>query len=396
MISDNNLAPVLLYGDYFVCRNDISEYKQKNPNYNYVSFIASENNMDQIRAEISYTGWDDIYKVVVIEGIPDKKKVRDFLLNITSVCKESIKIILWDSLNHIKSDPKTKTLNKTSRAFIDEFKKNTSAKIINNGEDLGIKTRDDAIVFVQRCFKKRHKSIENDEAGLLLDIVGYDRGILISEIDKFCVNCSDLITSNFIIENAFAFNSEIPLYQLSNSLDNGSYDECVDIISGLIENEIHPILLAEVIAKKARWRLAAISCWSKGMSWQGITNKLMAMGQFPSFIWHHPDLKDKKEIAEKYKGEEGMLAYLVGQKGIPRKYIGTLDGKSERIPFEFQAEQTVSYLKRVIKDQPYTNIGFRNKILTNALDAYLYVQGKMVDVREENAETLYLMARRLI
>lgn len=389
-------SPILVFGDPYVSKNNIIGAKKKYP-INWVTKSASTDSLDSIRMEAGLVSWDGSEKVLLIQDLPNRKNVREFILDIASTSPDSTKIIIWDSTNCIKEDPETKKIEKTWSEFVSDFKKISGAKIVNNGEELNEKKSDDAVSFVIQCFGRYKKQCDPKEAILLINIVGHDRGMLDSDIKKMSLICPEKVTPSFIIENAYPSTKEAVLYKFNNIIDSGTYEECLEMMERFVNNGINVNILAEILAKKARWQLATAYWWSSGYSWNNIPNQLMEMGRFPSAIWYNPNVDSfqKRKEAEQYQTIEGMRAFLDRRMGISTKYFKSLKDKqtkknksvltrkgAEIIPMYFMAQQTVDFVKtKIAWSNDFPEEQLKEKLLNRALKVFVFIQNKLAEIR---------------
>jgi len=394
-------SPILIFGDTYLSKNNIIATKKKYPNYIWVTKSASEDDLDDIRAEAGVSSWDDNEKIILIQDLPNKKQTRDFLINLASSCPIKTKLIIWDSEGKITIDPKEKTIDKTWSEFIDEFRNIKGSKIVNNGEDLTEKGLA-GFEYVVKCFKKYNKNIGEKEAKLLLSIVGYDRGMIDSDIKKMSLTCPNEVTCEFILDNAFPTNKEAILYKVGNVLDGVSFEKSINLVERFLESGINHNEIAAIIMKKARWQLAVAHLWSSGLEWDSIANKLMDMGKFPSSVWHNEQMDDsmKRREAEPLQSPENMALYMNVKEGIPIQYFKNIEKSvkkakvtkvtkaalsrknAEIVPMYFMAEQTVSFVRdRIARNSKFSIEETKKKILNRAMKTYLICHDKMVGIR---------------
>jgi len=407
-------SPILIFGDAYVSKNNVISAKKKYANFKWITRSASSDSLDKIRSEAGLTSWDDRDKALVIQDLPNKKQVREFLIDLIKTSPSSTKIIVWDSNGHIKVDPKSKTIGKTWSEFVDSFKSVKGSKIVNNGETLTEKQGDDSISFITGCFEKYKKKIGYKEAKLLTSIVGYDRGMLDSDIKKMCLTCPDVVDSKFILENAFPSTKEAILYKLGNVLDDGSLEDAINMTDRFLASGINANELAVVLARKARWQLVSAYYFSIGLNWESIPNAIMDMGKFPSSIWHNDQMETnrKKHDAESVQSPENMVKYMERKEGLPKRYFRPVEDKeskgkstmtrknAEIMPMYFMAEQTVKFVRnRVAKvNSSLSPEDLRRKMLNRAIWTYLFVLDKMCEIRygENPEQDLQEMIRVLV
>ena len=390
-------SPILVFGDVYLCKNNIIAAKKKYSTSKWVTKSASSDDLNSIRAEAGVVSWDDSEKILLVQDLPNKKQVRDFLLSLASNCPLKTKLIIWDSGEQIVVDPKEKTIDKTWADFIAGFKKINGSKLIDNGETLTEKQGEDSVNYVIKCFEKYRKQISYREAKLLISIVGYDRGMLDSDIKKMSLTCPEKVTPQFIVDNAFPTTKEAILYKIGNVLDDGNFENAVNLIERFMASGFNANEIAVIIAKKARWQMVVAHLWSSGLNWESIPNQLMEMGRFPSSIWHNDqmDTARKRQEAEQLQSPENMVRYLNLKEGLPARYFKpaivktTAKGKTamsrknaEVIPMYFMAELTVNFVRdRIVRSSKLPLLELKAKVFNRSLKVYLFIQDKLAEIR---------------
>jgi len=412
------VSPILIYGDHFISQNNINAIKVKYGKYYDIIPLSIENNsLEKIEAISISQGFVSCPKIIIINEIPNQKAVREFILELVSRKNiEYTKFIIWDSSEIIKLDPKTKLPNKTWDEFISKFKAISGSKIVNCGAEFTDKDEDEIITLIKNRFNRYKKSITEDTAKTLLSIVGKDRGLIITEIDKLSLSSPNTIINEFLIENAFPSAKEAILFKFGNSLD-GTYTEAIEYLEQFLESGINANVLAEIMAKKVRWQLAACHLYSNGMSWFDIEKTLMNMGKFPSIAWQNDKLSydQKQKVSEECETEEGIVKYRQKGLGLPEYCFNTEEkkkkkkienneeddedvkdvkskkkvvlGKKECLPMPFLATQIVSGLQ---KNFVKPNTGsvkpeeIRVKLLDRAINVYLSVINDLKEIRYNN------------
>ena len=233
-------SPILIYGDRFISQNHINTIKSKyNKFYDINVISAIESTLEYIEAISTSQGFIPQSKITIINDLPNQKAVREFIIELTS--RKNIpytKFIVWDSSESIKLDPKTKLPNKTWEDFIAKFKCIEGSKIVNCGAEFTEKDDNEITSFIKTRFSKQNKEINSDAIKAFINIVGRDRGMITSEIDKLALAAPIKITSEFIIENAFPSSKEAILFKLNNALD-GTYSESIELLEQFLESGIN-------------------------------------------------------------------------------------------------------------------------------------------------------------
>lgn len=427
------VSPILIYGDHFTAQNNINAIKAKYENsYEWNVLSATNDSLEKIEAISISQGFIPCPKIVVITDFPNQKAFREFVLEL--VAKKNLeytKFIIWDSSDSIKLDPKTKLPNKTWDEFIAKFDSIDGSKVVNCGAEFTEKDEDAIISFIKARFNKYKRTISEDTAKIFISIVGKDRGLITSEIDKMSFASPETITNAFIIENAFPSAKEAVLFKFNNVLD-GSYAESIEILEQFLEAGINENVLAEIMAKKVRWQLAACHYYSKGMAWFDVEKNLMNMGKFPSVAWHHPtmDYGKKQKFTEECETEEGIDKFRKRILGLPdycfdikeskkskKSKVEDVEedgeeksekaakakkkvilGKKECLPMPFLATQIVSGLQEsLVKPNSSTMKPdeIRIKMLDRAINVYLSVVDKLKEIRygEDPKQCVYEMVK---
>lgn len=394
-------SPILLIGDKVLCKNNLIAAKKKYSDYEWVELSATESDIDHIR---SISGTGDFFsnpKAVLIFDIPNRKAVRDFLVDLAKSSSVNLKFVLWDSNNEINPDPKTGEFNKTWGDWIKAIKRIPGNTIINNGGEFSEKDESASCRYVQDAFKKCNRTISHENTKLFVSIVGRNRGLVLTEIKKMALTCPKEVTAEYIRQNAYPSSDEAVLYKFSNALDEG-YGEAVATMEQFLDVGLNENLLAEIVAKKARWRMAAVHLWATGMKWDQVETKLFQMGKFPSVIWHNPNptTADKKQASEAYDTTEAKQEFLIKKMGIPDYYFKQTDKKraAEALPMPFLASQLVQFIKEKMVYPNGKNIGaseLPTKLLTKVIDDYLFVVNGLKEIRyaDNPRQDLYEMVR---
>jgi len=388
---------ILLYGDPFTCKNKIISAKKKYNDHQWLNFQLSKSKLDQIRSEIGTESWDEKQKIIIIEDIPNRKQSREFIIDLFKECPIFSKLIIWDSNGHIQQNSDG-TYDKSWSDFLKKIRLLPSIKIVNNSNKLKetFNGEEDAINFIRQQFRDKSKSIGTPESKIFLSIVGYDRGLLATDIDKMCIIAPKIITSQFIIENAFPTSKESILYKFANVLDTASSENAIYLMDRFLESGINQNVLAEIIMKRARWQLAVIYLWyAEKITWEQIIDRILLMSKYPSYIWHNPktSLIHKKQESKIYQDILELQKYLQNNKGIPPKYFHKNDKTKEEIMKDFWARQIVDFVKMKIINNPQSS-GLEKKIFyQNAINKYLFCFDKLCSIRygENSSQNLQEM-----
>ena len=396
-MKSNFPSPMLIIGDYSLSRENISMVKKKYPQIKWVEFSMESDSMEKIRMMSgSYEMCVD-EKIAIIYDIPNKKEAREFLISLVSNPPEDVGFILWDSCGHIKVDDKGKYL-KTWEDFVDKIKEIPNHRIVNKGFDFddNYKGLQQAIVYVQSEFSRHKKNINDSNAKLFLDLVGTKRSLIYSEIQKLSLLPDTNITEKLLFDACFV-TSESSLYKLQISLNNGDFNQSVNIVSELIGQGFPHIVVADSLMKKMRWSLAIVDLWSKGVSWSDMDSEIMNMGKFPSAIWHDGKLTapQKQKMASEIVCVEHVKTYMKNELGLPSDFYapqpnvakkgskGYITGETQNTPFVVQ--KMISFVRNHIlakyEKQIQDKTKLRALVLKRVTRNYLLVSDAMKNMR---------------
>lgn len=375
-------------GDRYLSQNNVNAAKKKYAQYKWVVLSAKSNSLDEIRSVAGQGDFLSSKKIILIKDIPNKKAVRVFLLDLVKMSSPKLKFIIWDSEGTIKVDPKKRKFNKTWTDWINEFKKNSNHKIVNNGTNFSEKEDGDCIKFIQTRFAKGKKKISANNATMFAEIVGRKRGMLESEINKLLLTCPQEVTEEFILENTYSSSKEAILYKFGNVLDTCSYCQAVMTMQQFLDVGINENVMADIIVRKARWQLAAASYWRQGMSWSEVIRAMMQMGKYPSSIWHDKGMTptEKRKATEGLKELDDRIQYITKICGVKDWQVNA-EKKAKRaevVPMEFMAKLTTDCLRNKMVApvvNKYKGNELRNHLEVRCIKTYLFVLKKLKEIR---------------
>lgn len=399
-------SPILIYGDPVLAKKDLVKIKAKYSDFEWVEMSLEDNSHDKIRMEAGLIGFGSNDKILLLNEIPNSKATREFLIALAKETRPDVSIIIWDSEEAIKADPKTRLLNDTWSDFISKIKAIDGHKIIPFGSDFGEKEDQDVVKYIQGLFSKSGKQIHQDAAKLLSTMVGRKRSMLASEVEKLSLTAPLMIDKDFISKNAFPVTQEAILWKFGNVVDEGNFVNSIASAKEYVECGAHPNVLAEILCKKARWQLAACSLWSTGMSWADVEQQLLQMGKFPSSIWRKPGANsEKKARTDKLKEPQAAIEWWGQEMGLDPSYFKDLTVKGakikggETIPMPFMASLLVKHIqsKYVEPNSKIPTTELRQKLLNKMLGVYSSVLDSMKNMRYNSMfeQELYEMIRAL-
>jgi hypothetical protein len=348
-------------------------------------------------------------KVVLITDLPNRKAVRDFIVDLVQSSSERLKFVIWDSESAIKVDAK-KGINKTWQDWINQLKKQDSFVLVNNGGDFSESDSRDSVKYVQGLFEKRKRSIDGVSAKLFVDLVGKKRSMLSSEVAKICLTAPQKVTKEFILDNTFPSSKEAVLYKFGNDLDK-DYATAIYSLENFSNLGVNANVLAQIMVNKARWHLIICHLYNQGLDWTSIRNEILGMGKFPSCVWHNDQLPapQKKNLSVKLNDVESLTTFMTRKLGFPEHYLEIPPPKSktvskavkkgEVIPMPFMADMMIAYARDYVvahNGKKYQGAELKAKVLERAVNVYLTCSDNLKQIRysfEDQAECLHDMVK---
>lgn len=400
-------SPVFIYGDAVLAKKDLVKIKAKYADRQWIEMSLEDNTPDQIRMEAGMIGFGITEKILLLKDLPNLKAIREFLLDLSKRSRPEVRIIIWDSEEAIKCDPKTRCINDTWSDFLDKIKEISGHKILSFGDDFTEKEEQDVVKYIQTLFAKGGKQISYDAAKLMSTIVGGKRSLLASEVDKLVLTAPSQVEKEFILENTYPISQEAILWKFGNIIDEGNFVSSIQAMQEYIQNGVHANVISEILCKKARWQLAVCHLWSQGMSWYDIEASVLLMGKFPSSIWRsHGSTSEKKARSDKLKEPLAALEWMNKEMGLPDYYFNELKAKGakvkggEAIPMPFMVQLMLKTVKDKIimpNSKKYAPDVLRGKIMERAIKTYGVVLDGMKNMRynAQFEQELYEMIRAL-
>ena len=401
-------SPVLIIGDAKLGEDTVTKAKNKYKSFYWETVSASDQSCDEIRMMSGFNQFGCSKKVVLIKDLPNRKQTRSFLSELVKISSPTLKFVIWDSTGTIKIDPK-KGINKTWQEWIDELESNKGFVLVNSGGDFAENDTQSSTKYVQDLFAKRKRTIDSSAAKILVSLVGKNRSMISSEVDKLCITSPSVVTREFVLDHTFPTSKEAVLYKFSNDMDK-DYPTAVSSLETFLSLGTNSNVLAQIIVTKARWHLMICHLFSQGMSWNSVRNEILGMGKFPSCVWHNEELTydQKKNLAIKLNDVENLKKFMTRKLGIPEDYLEIEPPKTktvskavkrgEIIPLPFMADMMVDYAKNIHNNisKKYINNEVKSKLLERAVEVYLSTSDNLKQIRysvDDQTECLHDMIR---
>ena len=387
--------PVMLFaGDETLCRRDINKIKACVYDVWWQELSADESSEDAIRTACGSGSIGFENSVILIKDLPNRKHFREFLLNLINTTPSYVRLILWDSHNYIKD---TSHPLVAWKEFVKSINSIKGSRIIDHGLDFGNKWADKKVIvqFVVDAFEKNGHSISSDSALLFADLVGNNRAMLLTEVEKLCIIAPKTVSNSFVLDNTFPSSQEAILYKIGELIDNRKTAEAVHKLKEFQDHGVFYGVIVDVLVRKARLQLAASHLWLQGLSDPEISNALIQMGRFPSKVWHS-SMSQGEKMVKASEAAENVKEYMSKHGGMPVGYFGELSSEcktskdgyiyAEALPHKIVADKAVEFVHRVEFAYKGKVQDYKRQVFYRFIRIYLSVMDSMKKIRYDNTQ----------
>jgi hypothetical protein len=306
---------ILLEGDAYLARDRItalkkSIYQETPTEAQLVTFEAPDGKVAQkefisevlnhVGGEIRYPTWDGEHKTIVMRGLFNDLKFLTFLYRNVTTIPEGVTLILWDETGTIsaergaKEQPSWKGLRKLCSEH---------GKAWNFGEPLTAygTTDDERVSFVTAEAEKIKKKISRTDALSLIDAVGCDRGIIITELKKLAlVSEGDEITRSVIIENVMPMSVDFPTWRFDSAFNSGNYKDIIEAAEMLMKDDLSEVKwdycrILGLALRMSRWHMIVAYAAANNLDMIAEMNKFSSGGYSSKELKGIPNHAFKKE-----------------------------------------------------------------------------------------------------
>jgi hypothetical protein len=225
---------------------DIPSFKKKSS--------SEEKWLNLVDSEITCSSWiDDNKKFILLKEIIDSPAFLEFLFNAFKNIPHSNYFVICDKNN---------VLNNGKACFgklrwID-FKQfcSQNATISNAGIPMSEFSISEKTKYIVEEFKKQDKKITQENANLLLEIVGDNRLALNSEINKISISVDgNDIKQEDVVDLTFPMSKDYPVWSFYTALNTGSYSKIMNAAENLMSNGFNYDGIIILCLKQIRWHV---------------------------------------------------------------------------------------------------------------------------------------------
>ena len=225
---------------------DIPTFKKKSS--------SEEKWLNLVDAEVTCSSWmDGDKKIVLLKEIIDSPAFLEFLFRVFKSIPIGNYFVICDK-NNVLNNGKS-CFGKLRWMDFKEFcLKN--ATLVNSGSPISESSTSEKIKYVVEEFKKQDKKITQENASLLLEIIGDNRLALNTEINKISVSIdANEVKQKDVTELSFPLSKDYPVWAFYTALNTGSYFKTMEAAKMLLNNGFNYDGIIILCLKQIRWHV---------------------------------------------------------------------------------------------------------------------------------------------
>jgi len=311
---------------------------------------------DQIDREILQTDIMGDQKVLVLRGFPNRKEFRQWIFKVVPLVEKPNTLILWDVDGIImnSSDSEWKGLRNEIKGIGQCIEKAPplDAKVrLSNGkyQDLyNIKEKTD---YIMHSVEVKDHLISNQNATLLLSMIGADRGMIDTEITKLLFACENkVIDEKLIREAVLPLSQDYPIWQFSSAMNTGNYSEIMSSAKALLnmgkrnkegklDSSFKPEGVMNLALKQCRWQLMGIDLLRKG---EDVHSGLRKYGSHKSDESIRKSVWSKLSYLSRERAQKNCIAMEENNKKVTQELLG----------HDIMIQGISDFISRLLRDCP--------------------------------------------
>lgn len=357
-MTQNLKLPLLIYGNQSISRDYINKH------YSGKTVFYPLNELDPSELISNIFSYGIERKIFVITGFRANKENRELLSSIVENCKD---VILFDTENSIREKDGA-FVPATWAPWIKEFK--NVGTMVNSGFDFDEKEFYECASYVKSQFKNNNVDISQEDSQYFVEKVGYKIDIIHREIEKLAITHS-LINKEIIDNDVICYRKETLLYKINNSFKNRSYNDVVYAIESFMNSGFNENVIAEVLARKAKWNLVVAYLLYRDGNWNSVSS-ILNMNKVKMFDDQFIEMFKKESDSEK-------------------------EVKTDSISSPFILNEIVQSFK-ILKVEPNRGKDYMKKLFFLEMDLYLKVLDSLKNIRygDDPKSELYSMAKNIM
>lgn len=333
---------------------------------------SNESWLDKVDAEVSCTSWNNDNRVIVIRDLIDDEKFIDFVMDVLFRIPKQNNLVLCD-VNSVIENKKSKNSKKWSKFF--EYCKG-NAHVLQLGKDISSMDSNAQAKFVVEQFKQFKKIISFQAALLLIELVGANRTIINSEVEKICniIDEQD-VTEQHIRDTAFPMSQDYPVWLFYSAFNTGSFKKIMDAAHHLLENGFAHDMILILSLKQLRWQVIFASQLLKnGRVDLGVFADMNTMNAMKRQLMFEKQFSNKRMDPRIYRQ---LLSEIMHKK----------EYKPEKTPSYYNMRDINTFLSKILGNFLKKTKNFESEkhhakvVLDQSIERYLTAYNGLYDVR---------------
>ena len=223
-------------------------------------------------------------RVVILRGFPSRKDFREWLFKLVPLIESPNSLLIWDIDGVIeKSDDSEwrglrNEVKGHGQCVVMPMPLNAKKKNKNNPrKPLDVYSDEEKLQYVMHAFQSKGCTIMPSTAQALLNMVGADRGMIDTEVEKLLLFCNGKsIEVETLLQTVVPVAQEYPRWQFNAAFSGGDYHDIMNAANALLsaarerkDGRLDP-------APKPEWVMA---CAMRQCHWQLVAADLLRQGK---------------------------------------------------------------------------------------------------------------------
>jgi len=349
---------------------DIPRFKKKSE--------SEEKWLNLVDAEITCSSWeDDDKKIVVLKEIIDTPAFLGFLFNAFKSLPSSNYFVVCDK-NNVLNDGKS-CFNKLKWQDFKQFCAKNST-LVNAGESLSASSVNEKVKYIVEEFKKQGKKITQENANLLLEMVGDNRLALDTEINKISISIDkNDIKQEDVADLAFPMSKDYPVWSFYTALNTGSYSKTMNAAESLMSNGFNYDGIIILCLKQIRWHIV-------------YSHLLLKYGTLDKINNFSTKKSSKKEMFKQKLLDPRILNIASNNEEV--------EFKNENVPSSYNNRDILNFINNILpKSVVSENPNKKQVILDKNIERYMGAFEGLYELRNcptDSKETIFANAIRKV
>jgi hypothetical protein len=308
-------------------------------------------------------------KVVLLRGFPTRKEFREWLVSQVPLIANPNTLVLWDVDGNIADDGDwaavREVIKNNGQCVARPLPLNAKRKGAR-GKPQDVYSEQDKVRYIVHAFQTKNLNVSAETASLLLAMLGADRGMIDSEVEKLSL-MNVPITPELLRECVIPITQDYPIYHFYSAFNSGNYASILVSAQSLISRmKMRPEGVMNLALKQLRWQLVGADAFRRE---QDMHSAIRKMGESKDVDAVRKRVSTRLSWRMLCKSQATMLAN-------PDTEV-----KQETLTYDPMIQEVVGFIEyRLLRLVP-PGTDPKLWVYRAAIDRYLLAQRALVDLR---------------